>query len=138
MQLNRLIPAIFALCWMAPQHVNAQQTQGTTLSIESHSGPEFDAFVAAEGWIFVADMPKGVEFPELEGTPSADGNTVFSSADFDPATFDPRDWAIEYSADPSLPTNFKVGDRGALQFHSVQRCQGLYTRHLSRQANGQR
>ena len=137
MQVNRLIPAILALCWMAPQHVNAQQTQGTTLSIESHSGPEFDAFVAAEGG-FRGRRPKGVEFPELEGTPSADGATVFSAADFDPTTFDPREWAIEYSADPSLPTNFKVGDRGALQFHSVERCQGLYTRHLSRQAKGQR
>ena len=138
MQLNRLIPAVLALFWMAPHVATAQQTQGAAHSVDLYAGPEFDAFVADEGWIFVADMPKGVEFPELEGTPSADGNTVFSSADFDPATFDPRDWSIEYSADPSLPTNFKVGDRGALQFHSVQRCQGLYTRHLSRQAKGQR
>jgi hypothetical protein len=136
--MNRLIPAILALCWMAPQDMNAQQTQGTMLPIESHSGPDFDAFVASEGWIFVADMPKGVEFPNLEGTPSADGTTVFSADDFDPTTFDPRLWAIEYSADPALPTNFRVGDRGALQFHSVERCQGLYSRHLTRRAKGQR
>ena len=137
MKVNRLIPAILALCWLAPLEMNAQETQGTALTIETHSGPEFDAFVAAEGWIFVADMPKGMEFPELEGTPSADGTTVFSAADFDPETFDPRDWAIEYNDDPRMPTNFRVG-KGALQFHSAERCQGLYNRHLVRRAKGQR
>ena len=106
------------------------------MSIESHSGPEFDAFVAAEGWIFVADMPKGVEFPELEGTLSADGTTVFSAADFDPTTFDPRE-AIEYSADPSLPTNFKVGDRGALN-STVSSAARDCTPGTSPQAKGQR
>ena len=138
MQVNRLIPAILALCWMAPQHVNAQQTQGTTLSIESHSGPEFDAFVAAEGWIFVADMTKGEGFPDLAGTASADGTAELTAADFDPETFDPRQWAIVYNVDPVLPTNFRIGDKGVVQFHSAQRCQDLYARHLARQAKGQR
>lgn len=137
MNVNHLIPAILALCWLAPLEMNAQATQGTALTIEAHSGPEFDAFVAAKGWIFVADMPKGMEFPELEGTPSTDGTTVFSAADFDPESFDPRQWAIEYNDDPRMPTNFRVG-KGVLQFHSAERCQGLYARHLVRQAKGQR
>ena len=136
MQLNRLIPAILALCWMAPVVVNAQQSQGTTISAESHSGPEYDAFIAAEGWVFVTRMPKDEVLPNLEGTPSVDGEEVFSAADFDPETFDPRQWAIEYNADPRRPTGFRVGDRGVLQFHSVERCQDLYDRHLIRQANG--
>ena len=67
-----------------------------------------------------------------------DGAAVFSAADFNPDAFDPRHWAIEYSSDPTLPTNFMVGDKGAIQFHSAERCQGLYTRHLTRTAKGQR
>lgn len=136
--MNRLIPAVLVLFWMAPQHMDAQKTQGVTLPMEVHVGPEYDAFVASEGWVFVADMPKGVDFPNLEGTASVDGAAVFSAADFNPDAFDPRHWAIEYSSDPTLPTNFMVGDKGAIQFHSAERCQGLYTRHLTRTAKGQR
>lgn len=138
MQLNRLIPAILALFWMAPHVATAQQTQGAAHSVDLHAGPEFDAFVAEEGWIFVADMTKGEGFPDLAGTASADGTAELTAADFDPETFDPRQWAIVYNVDPVLPTNFRIGDKGVVQFHSAQRCQDLYARHLARQAKGQR
>ena len=138
MQMNRLIPAVLALCWMVPLHLNAQQIQGTVLPIESYSGPEFDNFVATEGWIFVSDMTKGIDFPDMEGTPSVNGTAVFSAADFSADRFDPRLWAIEFNADPALPTNFRVGDKGVIQFHSAERCQGLYARHLQRKSKGQR
>lgn len=138
MQLNRLIPAVLALFWMAPQVAIAQQTQGATQSVDLYAGPKFDAFVAKEGWIFVADMTKGEGFPDLDGTASADGTAVLSASEFDPETFDPRQWAIAYTSDFVLPTNYRIGDKGVIQFHSAQRCQDLYARHLARQAKGQR
>ena len=138
MQLNRLIPAVLALFWMAPHVATAQQTQGEVQSVDLYAGPEFDAFVADEGWIFVADMTKGEGFPDLAGTPSTDGTAVLTAADFDPDTFDPRQWSITYTVDPSWPTNFRIGEKGVVQFHSAQRCQDLYARHLARQAKGQR
>ena len=136
--MNRLIPAVLALCWMVPLHLNAQQMQGTVLPIEAQSGPEYDNFVAAEGWIFLSDMTKGADFPDLDGTLAVDGSAVFSAADFSAEGFDPRKWAIEFNADPTLPTNFRVGDKGVIQFHSAERCQGLYARHLQRESKGQR
>ena len=74
----------------------------------------------------------------MPNTPSTDGTAVLTAADFDPDTFDPRQWSITYTVDPSLPTNFRIGEKGVVQFHSAQRCQDLYARHLARQAKGQR
>lgn len=107
----------------------------STSSGKHHSGAEFEDFIAREGWIFIQDQTKGAAFPDLEGVPASNGTgEAFSAATFAPATFDPRDFAIPFGEDLSLPTNFRVGDRGMLQFHSAQRCQDLYDRHLARKA----
>ena len=141
MQMKPIIPCLITACalWTSPE-VLAQSADKviSTMSGTHYSGAEFDDFVARAGWIFIEDQTKGAAFPDLQGTPSVhSGGQVFNAADFDPDTFDPRDFAISYGGDVTLPTNFRVGDRGMLQFHSPQRCQDLYERHLARKAKGQ-
>jgi len=110
----------------------------STITGRTYTGADYDAFVAKEGWIFSADQTKGEGLPDLDGTPSAiEGGAPFSAREFDPATFDPRLYRIERSADPTLPTNYNVGDRGVIQFHSPQRCQDLYARQLARKSKEQ-
>lgn len=141
MQMKHLIPCLWVVCamWASPGALAQEALQVTsTQSGKHHSGPQFEAFVASEGWIFIEDQTKGAAFPDLQGTPSVHtGGQVFNADEFDPETFDPRDFAISYGGDVTLPTNFRVGDRGMLQFHSPQRCQDLYERHLARKAKGQ-
>ena len=103
-----------------------------TISGQTYSGAAYDEFVAKQGWVFSADQTKGEGLPDLDGAPSAiEGGAPFSAREFDPATFDPRLYRFERMADPTLPTNYNVGSRGVIQFHSVQRCQDLYARHLA-------
>ena len=110
----------------------------STISGKVYSGPEFDEFVAKEAWVFVEDQTKAAGYPDLEGTLSAvEGGAPFSAKDFDPASFDSRNYQIAFQADPTLPTNFNVGNRGVIQFHSAERCQDLFARHLARKNKGQ-
>jgi hypothetical protein len=127
-----------AFCAEDTQGQEAVRPVKSTLTGRSHSGPDFEAFIAKEGWVFSADQTKGQGFPDLEGTPSAvEGGMPFSANAFDPEQFDPRLYLISLGDDPKLPTNFNIGDRGVIQFHSAERCQDLYARHLIRQSKGQ-
>lgn len=110
----------------------------STITGEFYAGPEFEEFAASEGWVFVEDQTKSVGFPNLDGAASAvEGGAAFSAKDFDPSSFDPRNYRITFEADPTLPTNFNVGSRGVIQFHSAQRCQDLYARFLAKKGKGQ-
>ena len=60
-----------------------------------------------------------------------EGGVSFSARDFDPRQFDPRNFVISQNVNPQRPTNFRVGDRGVIQFHSVERCKELYQRQLT-------
>lgn len=143
MNMTRFFSAALLACVALLPAVVLAQTEAkppvlSSASGRSYSGPEFEAFVAKEGWIFIADQTKGAGLPDLDGTPAAvEGGLPFSAQDFDPATFDPRMYQIGRVADPTLPTDYNIGDRGVLQFHSPQRCQDLYARHLARKAKGQ-
>jgi len=123
----------FAPCVSAQTPVKSAYK--SALTGRTYSGEAFEAFTAKEGWVFTADQTKSAGFPNLDGAASAiEGGTPFSAAAFDPATFDPRLYLFERVADPTLPTNYNVGDRGVIQFHSPQRCQDLYARHLAGQS----
>lgn len=141
-QMNRFIPCLLLLCaGMSEVTLHAQRAE-TAPVVEArrpqHAGPAFDAFVAREGWIFVEDLSKAQGLPDLDGTASVmEGVPALKAVDFDPATFDPRNYAITLKDNVVQPTNFRLGNRGVIQFHSPQRCQELYTRHLARKAKGQ-
>lgn len=141
MQLNRFISCLLVvLAAMLPAHVRAQSSSdevATPSGMASPSDADFEEFVALQGWVFTEGLTKAAGLPDLDGTPSRTGGPSFSAEDFDPESFDPRDYEISFGADVTLPTNFRVGDRGMLQFHSPQRCQDLYERHLVRKAKGQ-
>jgi hypothetical protein len=140
MNMTRIIPCLLLLsAALVSVQAQAQKVAATpvksAVSGDQYSGQDFENFTAKEGWVFLNDQSKSAGFPDLNGAPSAiEGGAPFSAADFDPATFDPRDYRIERVADPNLPTNFNVGDRGVIQFHSPKRCQDLYARHLARMA----
>ena len=141
MQMKPIIPCLITACalWTSPE-VLAQSADKviSTMSGTHYSGAEFDDFVARAGWIFIEDQTKGGGFPDLDGVPArVEGGAPFRAVDFNPAAFDPRNYVIVYEEDVMLPTNFRVGNRGMLQFHSPQRCQDLYERHLARKAKGQ-
>ena len=143
MNMNHLIPCLLLACAaLVSTPMTAQKAVKapvkSTISGKVYSGPEFDEFVAKEAWVFVADQPKSAGYPDLDGTPSAiEGGMPFNAEDFDPATFDPRNYQITFVADPTLPSNFNVGQRGVIQFHSAQRCQDLFARQLARKTKGQ-
>jgi len=141
-QMNRFIPCLLLLCAGLSEGTLHAQRAETAPVVEArrpqHSGPAFDAFVAREGWIFMEDLSKADGLADLDGTASVmEGVPALKAVDFDAETFDPRNYAIGLKDDPRQPTNFKVGNRGVIQFHSAQRCQELYTRHLARKAKGQ-
>mgnify|MGYP000023305469 CR=1 FL=1 len=140
MQMKPIIPLLLLVAALSPLHLVAQSDSPVTSTASGlhHQGEVFEDFVAQYGWIFIADLSKADGLIDLQGVPAAvDGQPSFSAEEFDPIQFDPRDFAIEMNANPLLPTDFRVGDRGVLQFHSAQRCQDLYERHLARQAKGQ-
>ena len=99
---------------------------------DAQSAPvDFDEFRALQGWVFSADLTKADGLVDLHGAPAtaADG-VAFDAGSFDPATFDARDYVIALDADPTMPTQYRIGDRGVLQFHSADRCHVLFDRHL--------
>jgi hypothetical protein len=143
MNMNHLIPCLLLICAalvstpMVAQKAVKMPVK-STISGKVYSGPEFDEFVAKEAWVFVEDQTKSAGYPDLDGAMSAvEGGTPLSAKDFDPATFDSRNYQIDFQTDPTLPTNFNVGDRGVIQFHSAERCQDLFARHLARKTKGQ-
>ena len=143
MNKNHLIPCLLLVCaafvsapMVAQKAVKAPVK--TTIAGKSYSGPEFEEFVATKAWVFNEDQTKSAGYPDLNGTPSAvEGGVPFSSKDFDPASFDPRNYRITFESDPTLPSNFNIGDRGVIQFHSAQRCQDLYARYLAQKTKNQ-
>lgn len=94
-------------------------------------------FAAQHCWVFSEDLAKADGLPDLEGVQSTDGTRTFSSSDFVPSAFDPRDWRIVYSENPAKPTNLRIGGRGVIQFHSVERCRVLNERHRIQAAKAQ-
>jgi len=142
MNMNRLLcPVLLVLAFLMPAGIHAQTpvraAVKSSASSLKHAGSAYEDFVAKHGWIFTADQTKNAGLPNLDGAPSAiEGGAAFSAAEFDPATFDPRHYRFERMADPALPTNYNIGDRGVIQFHSPQRCQDLYTRHLANTSKG--
>ena len=142
MNMNRLLcPVLLVLAFHFPSEMMAQTPVRVAIKSSAsglkHSGPAFEAFVAKQGWVFTADQTKNAGLPDLDGAPSTlEGGAPFSAAAFDPTTFDPRHYRFERMADPGLPTNYNIGDRGVIQFHSPQRCQELYTRHLANTSKG--
>lgn len=101
----------------------------TTLSAQE-APVEYEAFRALQGWTFSADLSKAEGLPDLDGAlATVEGGVPLDASTFDPATFDARLYQIALSEDPAQPTNFRVGNQGVIQFHSVDRCRELYARH---------
>ena len=100
---------------------------------QSNPGPmSIDDFSASQGWVFQTDLTKADSLEDLDGCLSvADDAANFVAADFDPATFNPQDYAIPLGDDASKPSNFRVGNQGVIQFHSTHRLELLYKRYLS-------
>ncbi len=143
MNKNQFFPCLLLLCAafismpMVAQKVVKAPVK-STITGQFYAGPEFEEFTANQGWVFVEDQTKSAGFPDLDGAASAvEGGAAFSAKDFDPSSFDPRNYRITFEADPTLPTNYNVGSRGVIQFHSAQRCQDLYARFLAKKGKGQ-
>ena len=89
----------------------------------------------APGWVFTTDLTKAAGLPDLDGVASTvEGGVPLDASSFDATTFDARLYEIDLVEDPTLPTSFRVGDRGVIQFHSADRCRVLFERHQLNQA----
>ena len=87
------------------------------------------------GWVFTTDLTKAAGLPDLDGVASTvEGGVPLDASSFDATTFDARLYEIDLIEDPTLPTSFRVGDRGVIQFHSADRCRVLFERHQLNQA----
>lgn len=96
---------------------------------------DFEEFRALQGWVFTADLTKAAGLPDLDGVASTvEGGVPLDASSFDATTFDARLYEIDLAEDPTLPTSFRVGDRGVIQFHSADRCRVLFERHQLNQA----
>ena len=137
LKMNHLLPIFSLILALAPPVLQAQNTaiQNGEWAEYSAQGSDFEEFVARGCWVFTQGLEKADGLLDLKGTASVtEEGVVFSAESFDPASFDPRDFAIEYNANPQLPSNFRVGDRGVIQFHSTERCVTLFERHLAQKA----
>ncbi len=103
---------------------------------EAQTAPQnLDEFRALQGWVFSPDLTKAEGLPDLDGTPSSlEGGAALDAATFDPAAFDARDYAIDLQTNPDLPTSFRIGNVGVIQFHSENRCRVLFERAKLNQA----
>ena len=132
--MNHLLPLLllfFALSPMAAEAQNDESSSREGSGLQLHDAA-FEEFVALQGWIFTPDLAKADGLMDLEGAASRqEGGESFSARDFDPRQFDPRNFVISQNVNPQRPTNFRVGDRGVIQFHSVERCKELYQRQLT-------
>lgn len=132
--MNHLLPLLllfFALSPMAAEAQNDESSSREGSGLQLHDAA-FEEFVALQGWIFTPDLAKADGLMDLEGAaPRQEGGVSFSARDFDPRQFDPRNFVISQNVNPQRPTNFRVGDRGVIQFHSVERCKELYQRQLT-------
>lgn len=116
----------------------AQSTFQGTVTSRASEDAGFEAFRASQGWVFVEDLSKAEGLPDLDGVPAVEPTgEAFSAERFDPERFDPREYVILVILDPNKPTNYRVGDRGVIQFHSDQRVRELYRRHLRAQPKSQ-
>ena len=96
---------------------------------------DFEEFRALQGWVFTTDLTKAAGLPGLDGVASTvQGGVPLDASSFDATTFDARLYDIDLAEDPTLPTSFRVGDRGVIQFHSADRCRVLFERHQLNQA----
>ena len=137
LKMNHLLPIFLLILATAPPALLAQNTviQNSESAEFEVQSADLEEFVSKEGWVFTQGLEKADGLLDLEGTASATGEGVaFSAGSFDPASFDPRDFAIEYNVNPQLPSNFRVGERGVIQFYSAERCVTLFERHLAQKA----
>lgn len=134
--MNRqILVALFALALLPG--LSSAQTGASSSAPDWGGDAALTAFATQHCWVFSADLTKADGLPDLEGVQSTDGEQTFSSSDFMAEEFDPRDWRIAYSKDPAKPTNMRIGDRGVIQFHSVDRCRVLNERHRIHMAKAQ-
>lgn len=129
--------ALFLALGVQP-NITAQMVSPAKSQVASPVALSIDAFEAERGWVFSADLLKAEVLPDLDGCPPSEaGGTAFSAASFDPDTFDPRLYAIPQApvADAMRPLDFRIADRGVIQFHSAARLEVLYARYLANLKN---
>jgi len=129
--------ALFFALGVQPK-ITAQMVSPDKTQVALPVALSIDAFEAERGWVFSADLSKAEGLPDLDGCPTSQaGGAAFSAASFDPDTFDPRLYAIPQApaADAMRPLDFRIADRGVIQFHSAARLEVLYARYLANLKN---